>query len=387
MTELLLRIFAGKQRQGDPAAHHAAVGSLGGAVGIACNCLLFGGKLAAGLLIGSISFIADAVNNLSDAASSIITLLGFRMARRPADANHPYGHARYEYVSGFVIAILVLLIGVETARGAVEKILHPSPLSFTRAAVLVMAASIALKIWLAAFYKKLGNRIQSTSLLASAADSRNDVLTTSAVLLGCLAYRLWGVNIDGWMGLLVAVFILVSGAKIARDTISPLLGMQVDAQLLEALSRLILSHGQVLGMHDLLVHDYGPGRYYASVHVELNADEDPMICHDIIDDIEWDAQRELNVNLVIHCDPISVGDAELNDMRDLVEEIIAGIHPELSLHDFRMVRSPRQKRLVFDLAVPYAMADEHEPIKQRIDQALLDHGQKCKTTIRFDGKA
>lgn len=385
MTKLLLRIFT-KKYGDDDAACHAAIGSLAGAVGIGCNCILFALKLAMGLAIGSVSFIADAVNNLSDAASSIITLLGFQMARRPADRNHPYGHARYEYVSGFVIAILVLLIGFEAAKSSVEKILTPGPLAFSRLAAAVMAVSIGLKLWLSGFFRRLGARIQSTALQASAVDSRNDVFATSAVLLGCLAHHVWGINIDGWAGLLVAALILISGVKIARDTISPLLGMQVDEELLAAISRLILSHGQVLGIHDLLVHDYGPGRYYASVHVELNADEDPMVCHDIIDDIEWDAQRELNVNLVIHHDPIAVGDSELNEMRDLVEEIIGEIDPELSLHDFRMVRAPGL-RLVFDLAVPYAMHSRHSEIKKQIDQALLDRGKHCKTIIRFDGKA
>lgn len=387
MTDFLLRILLGKRIQTEPDGGHAAIGSLAGIVGIACNCLLFALKLGAGLLIGSVSFIADAVNNLSDAASSIITLAGFRLARRPADEDHPYGHARYEYVAGFVIALLVLLIGVETARGSVEKIIRPVPVELGWAAALIMLAAIAVKIWLGAFYRKLGEQIQSTALMAAAADSRNDVFATSAVLLGSIVQHFLGLNIDGWAGLAVALFILCSGAGIFRQTVSPLLGMQVNGELLQQIRRLILSHGQVLGIHDLMVHDYGPGRYYASVHVELNADEDPMICHDIIDDIEWDALRELNVHLVIHHDPIAVGDSELNEMRDLVEEIIAGIHPELALHDFRMVRTHTRPRLMFDLEVPYAMADRHDAIQREIDAALLARGKNCKTILRFDGKA
>lgn len=387
MTKLLLSIFIGKRLHADPNGAHAAIGSLAGWVGIACNCLLFAGKLAAGLLIGSVSFIADAVNNLSDAASSIITLAGFRLARRPADEDHPYGHARYEYVAGFVVALLVLLIGVETARGAVEKILRPAPVNLGRTAVLIMLGSVALKLWLCAFYKSLGRRIQSIALQAAAVDSRNDVIATAAVLLGCTVQHFLDVNIDGWAGLAVALFILYSGAGIFRQTVSPLLGMQVKRELLQQIRRLILSHGQVLGIHDLLVHDYGPGRYYASVHVELNADEDPMICHDIIDDIEWDALRELNVHLVIHHDPIALGDSEINEMRDLVEEIISGISPELDLHDFRMVRTHGRPRLMFDLEVPYAMADQQDSIHRQIDAQLQNHGKNCKTIIRFDGKA
>ena len=387
MTDLLLRILIGKKLKTDPEGAHAAIGSLAGITGIVCNCLLFAGKLGAGLLIGSVSFIADAVNNLSDAASSIITLAGFHLARRPADEDHPYGHARYEYVAGFVIALLVLLIGVETARGSVEKIISPAAVELGWAAALIMLASIVVKLWLCAFYRKLGARIQSTALMAAAVDSRNDVIATSAVLLGSIAQHYLGLSIDGWAGLGVALFILCSGAGIFRQTVSPLLGMQVNGELLQQIRSLILSHGQVLGIHDLLVHDYGPGRYYASVHVELNADEDPMICHDIIDDIEWDALRELNVQLVIHHDPIAVGDSELNEMRDLVEEIIAGIHPELALHDFRMVRTHARPRLMFDLEVPYAMAEQHDSIWREIDAALHARGKNCKIILRFDGKA
>lgn len=385
MTELLLRLFV--RNCMDEAAVHAATGRLAGIVGIACNALLFLGKLLAGLVTGSVSIVADAMNNLSDASSSAITLWGFRMAQRPADAHHPYGHARYEYVSGFVVATLILVIGVELAKSSIGRIIHPELTVFSLAAIVVLAASILLKLWMSLFFRKLGRRIQSTTLLATSADSRNDVLASAAVLAGALVQRLFGVNIDGWMGLAVALFILWSGISIARETISPLLGKQADRVLLDRISALILRHRGILGIHDLLVHDYGPGRYFASVHVEISAGEAPQVCHEIIDDIEGDALRELNVNLVIHYDPVPTDDPQLSEMRAIVEEIIHGIDPALSLHDFRMIRASKRIKLVFDLEVPYSMPLSHDEIKAQIDAALWDRGKPYRTVIRFDGKA
>ena len=384
MTELLLRIFIRKNIAAPEA--HAAIGKLAGIVGIVCNVLLFAGKLTAGLLAGSVSIVADAMNNLSDASSSLVTFLGFWMAQRPADKHHPYGHARYEYLSGFIIAAFILFIGGELAISSVERILHPSPVSFSAVAAAIMLGSILLKLWMAGCFGKLGRRIHSTTLRAAAADSRNDVIATAAVLAGALVNHFFGVNIDGWIGLLVALFILWSGVGAARETISPLLGKQVDQELRDGISQLILAHDGILGIHDLLVHDYGPGRYFASVHVELSAAEDPQACHDIIDDIECDALRELNVNLVIHCDPVPMDDAELNEMRQVVDDIIHSIDPQLSMHDFRMLRGSKHTKLVFDLAVPYSMAQRHQQLKQEIDAALAAQGRKYKTVIRFDGK-
>ncbi len=383
MTELLLRLFVRGNTDGDFAAH-AATGKLAGIVGVACNVLLFLGKLLAGLLTGSVSIVADAMNNLSDASSSAITFWGFRMAQRPADAHHPYGHARYEYVSGFVVATLILVIGVELGKSSIERIIHPSPMEFSAAAIAVLLASIAVKIWMSLFFRKLGKRIQSATLLATAADSRNDVAASAAVLAGALVNRFFAVNIDGWMGLAVALFILYSGFNIARETISPLLGRQADRALLDRISELILRHKGILGIHDLLVHDYGPGRYFASVHVELSADEAPQVCHEIIDDIECDALRELNVNLVIHYDPVETGDAERNEMKALMDEIIREINPALSMHDFRMLRGSKRTKLVFDLEVPFGQEQSHAQIKEKIDGKLAELRKPYRTVIRFD---
>lgn len=387
MTNLLLRLFIRNYDRENPAASHSAIGKLSGIVGVVCNLLLFLGKLIMGLLAGSVSIVADAVNNLSDAASSVITFWGFRMAQRPADKNHPYGHARYEYLSGFVVATLILFIGFELAKSSVSRIISPNPPVFSIFTILVMIFSILVKFWMAAFFRSLGRRIQSTTLQATSADCRNDVIATSAVLLGCLIYHFFGFNLDGWIGLLVALFILYSGVGIARETISPLLGKRVDQDLLDRIEDLVLRHEGILGIHDLLVHDYGPGQYFASVHVELSADEDPQICHEIIDDIECDALRELNVNLVIHYDPVPTNDAELNEMRIVMEEIIRGIDPDLSMHDLRMVRGSKRPKLVFDLVVPYSMNDQRFQLKQQIDDELLHRGKAYRTVIRFDANA
>lgn len=387
MTNLFLRLFIRNYDRENPAASHSAIGKLSGIVGVVCNLLLFLGKLIMGLLAGSVSIVADAVNNLSDAASSVITFWGFRMAQRPADKNHPYGHARYEYLSGFVVATLILFIGFELAKSSVSRIISPNPPVFSIFTILVMVFSILAKLWMAAFFRSLGRRIQSTTLQATSADCRNDVIATSAVLLGCLIHHFFGFNLDGWIGLMVALFILYSGIGIARETISPLLGKRVDQDLLDHIEELVLRHEGILGIHDLLVHDYGPGQYFASVHVELSADEDPQVCHDIIDDIECDALRELNVNLVIHYDPVPTSDEELNEMRTVMEEIIQGIDPDLSMHDLRMVRGSKRTKLVFDLVVPYSMGSQHAQLKQQIDDELLHRGKAYRTVIRFDANA
>lgn len=387
MTDLLLRLFVKNCRNTKDPAVRAAVGRLAGVTGILCNCLLFLAKFLTGWVLGAVSIMADAVNNLSDAASSVVTLLGFRLARRPADRDHPYGHARYEYLSGLVVAALILLIGAELVRSSVGKILHPEPIDVSWVTVAVLAASVAVKLWMAAFFRTLGRRIRSTTLLATAVDSRNDVAATSAVLLGCLVTRWWGLNVDGYVGLAVAVFILYSGVKMAGETVSPLLGKQADPELVEKLSALVLGHEKILGIHDLLVHDYGPGQCFASLHAELSAREDPLVCHDIIDDIEEDALRELNVHLVIHYDPVVTGDAEWDGMRQTMERILENIDPRLSMHDFRMVRGARQTKLVFDLAVPYSMEQEYDRLQAAIDGALQAEGKQYAAVIRFEGKA
>ena len=384
MTKLLLRLFIKDYQNTEDPAVRGACGKLAGIVGIVCNLLLFAGKLLAGTLSGSVSITADAVNNLSDASSSLVTLLGFKMAERPADAEHPYGHARMEYLSGLLVAILILIIGVELGKSSIQKILHPEAVEFSVLTLCILVGSILMKLWMCLFCRKLGKRIHSTTLEATAADSRNDVITTAAVLLGCLAGHFFHWRIDGWVGALVAVFILASGWSIAKETISPLLGKQADPELVQRISRLVLSHEKILGIHDLMVHDYGPGQCFASVHAEMDMHEDPLMCHDILDDVERDAMRELRVHLVIHYDPIVTDDDELNHMRTLVQKELAAIDPQLSMHDFRMVRGPQHTNLIFDLAVPYSMSDKTAELKRRIDECVQFEDSKYYTVITFD---
>ena len=387
MTNILLKLFIKNCEDTQNPAVRSSIGKLAGLTGIVCNCLLTVLKLVIGLLVGSMAIIADGVNNLSDAASSLTTLLGFRMAQRPADKQHPYGHARYEYLSGLAVAALILLIGAELVKSSIAKIINPEPIDISAATIALLAASVAVKLWMSGFYKTLGKKINSTALYATSVDSRNDVISTCAVLLGCLVNYLFGLNIDGYVGLAVAIFILYSSVGIAKDTISPLLGQQADDELVDKITELVLSHEKVLGVHDLLVHDYGPGRCYASAHVELSSDEDPMACHDIIDDIECDVLEKMNVHFVIHYDPVVQNDAEQNEMRRTVGEIIRELNPAFSIHDFRIVRGSAQSKLVFDLGVPYSMIEKKKEIKERIDAALDERGKKYITIIRFDGIA
>lgn len=384
MTELLLRVFVKEYRQCDRPAVRSAIGKLAGSVGIFCNCLLFFVKLLVGLFSGSVAIVADALNNLSDASSSVVTLLGFRMAQKPADAEHPYGHARYEYLSGLVVAALILVIGFELIITSVKKIFAPVAVELTLVTFVVLLVSVLVKIWMSVFFRALGKQINSTTLKATSADSRNDVIASLAVLLGCAVEYCFGLPVDGFFGVAVALFILYSGVGIAKETVSPLLGKQADKELVKSIGDLVCSHQKILGIHDLLVHDYGPGQCFATVHAELSAEEDPLECHDLIDEIECEALVKLNVHLVIHYDPVVVNDAEWNEMRAMVKEIVGDIDPALSIHDFRIVRGASLPKLVFDVAVPYTMCDCHKDLRDRINKALLIRKKDYVTVIRFD---
>ena len=379
MTKLLLRLFV---KDTDTPDGRAKAGALAGTVGIICNLLLFLGKVMAGTLAGSVAIAADGWNNLSDAAASIVTLLGFRFSRKPADAHHPYGHARAEYLSGLCVAVLILFIGVELGKSSFSKVIAPEPVDFSAVTFWVLLLSIGMKLWMSLFVGKLGKMIGSKTLAATSADSRNDVITTSAVLLSCLVSRFLHVQIDGWAGLAVAVFILWSGYGIARETMSALLGESADGELVEKLRTMVLDHDGILGIHDLLIHDYGPGRCFASAHVELSAEEDPLICHEIIDHLECDALRELNVHLVIHHDPVAVNDAEWGRLRELVEQAARATDERLSVHSFRLVRGRGMPRLVFDLAVPYGM--DQEAVRLTLREKIMEAGVTNPVTIRFD---
>ena len=382
MTNLLLGLFV--KDPTDSPKGRAKIGSLSGTVGIVCNVLLFLMKLLVGILSGSVSITADALNNLSDASGSVVTLIGFRVADKPADAHHPYGHARAEYLSGLAVAVLILFIGFELVSSSLEKILHPTALTFSPALALVLAASIAVKLWMCLFNTTLGAIIGSSTLLATAADSRNDCVATSAVLISALVESGTGLPIDGWMGLAVAAFILYSGWTVARETISPLLGEGADSSLREDILDYILSHPKVLGCHDLMVHDYGPNRRYASVHVEMDHREDPLECHDIIDDMERECLRSHNIHLVIHYDPIVNDDPELICLRDQAQRLVKGFGEDLNLHDFRMVKGRRHMNLLFDVPLPLHLRGREEEIRRTIEEAMNGGSKVYHVTITFD---
>lgn len=387
MTNFLLRRFVPDyQNTADPAVREK-YGNLAGIVGIVCNVLLFVGKLLAGTLCGSVSVTADAVNNLSDASSSLVTLLGFRLAARPADEKHPYGHARMEYLSGLAVAVMILVIGVELVKSSVQKILHPEAVEFSVLTAAVLTGSILLKLWMALFDRKLGKKISSAALIAAAADSRSDVIATGAVLLACVVGRLTGLMIDGWAGLLVALFILWSGVGVVKDTVDPLLGAKPDEALVRAIAYLMTSHVDILGFHDLMVHDYGPGRRFASVHAEIDHRIDPLVAHEILDEIERQAKRELHVDLVIHYDPIVTDDPEIAAVRTRVLQIMHGLDPRLSLHDFRMVSGSHHVNVIFDMVIPPEDAQTAEQLRRQIEAQLQDGKKTYHLIVTFDTAA
>jgi len=385
MTKLLLRLFVKDHEKADSTAARSAIGALSGAVGIVCNLLLCALKLLAGTLTGSLAITADAMNNLSDATGSIVTLIGFRLAGKPADPHHPYGHARLEYLSGLGVAVLILVIGVELAKSSLEKILRPTPVEFTVVAAVILVASIAMKLWMSLFNTTLGKKINSASLMAAAADSRNDCIATGAVLLSSVIGAVTRVNVDGFMGMAVAALILYSGWNAAKDTISPLLGESADPELRQRIVDYIEAQPKVLGFHDLMVHDYGPGQRFASLHVEMDKDEDPLLCHELIDDMERECLRSHNVHLVIHYDPVVTNDPELNRMRQLVAAILQVKDPRLSIHDFRMVPGTGHTNLIFDLALPGELRGQESQLQESLEKALNDLGQGTYyTVITFD---
>ena len=385
MTKLLLKLFVpDHNRTGDPAVR-SRLGALSGAVGICCNLLLFAFKLLMGTLSGSVSITADAMNNLSDASGSIVTLLGFRLAGKPADRHHPYGHARYEYISGLTVAALILVIGFELAKSSIEKICHPTAVGFTAFTGLVLLGSIGIKLWMFLFNRHLGRMIDSSALMATAADSRNDCIATFAVLLASLIEVVFDLRVDGFFGLAVAVFILYSGATLARDTISPLLGEGADPELRQKIVDYIAAQPKVLGYHDLLVHEYGPGQRFATLHVEMDHREDPLECHERISHMEWQCLRELGIHLVIHWDPVISDDPELNRLREACVRLLQSQDPRLTLHDFRMVQGRHHMNLIFDADLPMDLRGREQQLRSFVEDSLNAPGQQAShVTITFD---
>lgn len=366
-------------------ASRTHAGKLAAIVGIACNLLLFAGKLIVGMTFGVLSVTADAMNNLSDASGSIVALLGFALSEKPADEDHPYGHARIEYISAMMVAALILFVGFELAKSAVEKILTPAPVIFSAVTVTVLVASIIVKTALAIFYHRIGKRIESTTLIAAAADSRNDVIATAVVLTAIVIEALTSYQVDGYMSLAVAAFILYSGVRMIKDTIDPLIGNAGSTETREAIAAIICRDERVLDYHDLLIHDYGPEHGFASVHVEIDHRIDALVCHEIIDTIERACYRALRIRLVVHYDPVITDDEELEAMRLAVSAILRQYDAELTLHDFRMGRGADGTKLLFDVAMPDRLQRKKKDIRAFVNDALarLDDGAYT-AVITFD---
>ena len=388
MTKLLLRLFVKDHKNTASPKVRSGVGRLSGIVGILCNTLLFVFKLLVGMLSGAVSITADAMNNLSDAASSIVTLIGFKLAERPADEDHPYGHARYEYLSGLAVAAMIIVIGFELAKTSIEKIITPTSVDFSFPVMIVLVGSVLVKLWLCVFNRRLGRHIGSNTLLATATDSRNDIFSTAAVLVAGVVELLTSWRIDGYMGLAVALFILYSGYSMGKETISPLLGETASPELRQLIVEIVSSDERVLGYHDLMVHDYGPGQRFASLHVEMDRAEDPLLCHEIIDNLERKCLQKHNIHLVIHYDPVVTADEALNEMREHVLKILADLDARLTMHDFRMVKGKGHTNLIFDVTLPHDLTANQKQIKKDIDKGLAELKKgRFYTVITFDSEA
>jgi cation diffusion facilitator family transporter len=359
-------------------------GRVASIVSIICNVILCVGKGVVGALSGSVSIVADAVNNLSDASSNVVTLLGFRMASRPPDEEHPYGHGRYEYLSGLVIAVLIVSIGLELLKTSADKIANPTATEFSMAVVVVLVASILVKAWMSVFNRTAGRRITSTALEATAADSRNDVITTGAVLAAAIISHYTGIDLDGWAGLAVGVFIVASGIGLVRDTMSPLLGQAPDPKLVDHIHTKIMGYPGVLGTHDLMVHDYGPGRQFASAHVEMAAETDPLQSHDTIDNIEQDFREQDHLVLVLHYDPIVTTDPKVSALHDAIATGVMTIDPRLTIHDLRCVPGPTHTNVIFDCVRPHDLDMTDEELKAAIAPIVLSAEPKAVPKVTID---
>ena len=377
MMELLSRWFIrDRDNVTDPRVRRA-YGQLCGFVGIGLNILLFAGKFFAGTLSGSVAITADAFNNLSDAGSSVVTLLGFRLAGKKPDPQHPFGHGRLEYVSGLIVAGLILLMGVELAKSSFEKILHPEEVAFSALALGILAASVCVKLYMWLYNRSIGRRIKSAAMEATAMDSLSDTAATAAVLLAMLIGKWTGLAADGYVGLVVALFILASACKAAKETLSPLLGQAPDPELVREIRDIVMAHGTVQGVHDLVVHDYGPGRCMISLHAEVPAHGDILEMHDIIDNIEKELAEKLHCQAVIHMDPIVTDDALVGALRQQVAEAVKQVDPGMTIHDFRVVPGPSHTNLIFDAVLPFGEhiteTEAAQQIRERVRQ--MDGGE------------
>ncbi len=376
MTSFIIKKFIKDYENTKDTSVREAYGKLGSIIGIIANIFLCVSKISVGLIFNSISITADGVNNLSDAGSSVITLIGFKMAGKPADKDHPFGHERIEYISGMIVAFVILLLGLELVKSSFDKIINPEPINFSYIMIFVLIVSIIVKLWLSYINGKIADKISSTTMKATSMDSMNDVIATSVVLISIIIAKITSYQIDGYMGMLVALFIIYSGFNILKDLMNPLLGELPDPEFINSIENKIMEYEGILNIHDLVVHNYGPSKYFATVHAEVDAKQDILLCHDLIDNIERDFARELDINLVIHLDPVVTDDQEINKLRDRVNSIINSIDERLSMHDFRIVKGKTHTNLIFDVVVPVDFKILSKELINQIEKSINEENDE-----------
>lgn len=385
MTELLLKLFIKDYKNVSNQKVRMKYGILSGCVGIVLNVVLCLMKFFVGSVTGSIAITADAVNNLSDAGSSAVTVFGFKMAGKPADKDHPFGHGRIEYITAMIVSFIILFMGAELAIQSVKKIRTPEDVRFSAVGAIIIAVSILGKLWLAFFNKKLGKRIDSPAMTAVVADSLSDIAATSVTLIALILSNFFpSLHIDGWLGILVACFVLKAGLDIFRDTLSSLIGTPPSKELVEEIKNKILSYDHISGIHDLIMHNYGPDHFFATVHVEIPSDIDVMVGHDIIDNIENDIKREMGIDLTIHYDPLVVNNERVEELRQMTEKIVKGISPDLSIHDFRVIDGPMHTNLIFDVVIPYVFSQSANDVISEITLKISEVNSSYFTVIKAE---
>ena len=384
MTDFLVNKFIKDSTNIESTEVRTRYGMLASVVGIFCNVLLFSVKLTIGLILSSLAVTADAFNNLSDAASSIISFIGVKMAGKPADAEHPFGHGRIEYIAALIVSFLVIEVGFTFFKSSISKILHPEEISFDLVPFVILILSILVKLWMAFFNNKLGKRIDSKVMLATAADSLGDVITTSATVLSIIICHFTSINVDAIAGLIVSAIVIWSGISIAKDTLEPLIGERVPAELYQKITDIVESYDGIVGTHDLIVHNYGPNRSMATIHAEVPNDINIDVSHEIIDKIERDVKKDLNILLVIHMDPVEMRDEEVLSLREKTSRIVHALDPELNFHDFRVLKENEQKNLIFDLVIPdsYSEKDANRVMHQLVSLLHeMDENVECIITL------
>ncbi|MBQ8389350.1 MAG: cation transporter [Clostridia bacterium] len=384
MITLLSKIFIkNRERTDDPRVRNA-YGSLCGIMGIILNIVLFALKLFAGIISGAVSVMADAFNNLTDAGSSVITLIGFRMSGQKPDKDHPFGHGRIEYVAGFIVSLIILLVGFELAKTSIEKIVEPAAIEFSIIAVIILACSVACKAYMAFYNFKIGNKLCSAAMRATATDSLSDCIATAVVLVCLLISKFAGVNLDAYCGLAVSAFVLFSGLRSAKETVDPLLGTPPTKELIDEICTIVHSHGSVEGIHDLIVHDYGPGRMMISLHAEVPADADLLETHDMIDNIEKELREKLGCDAVIHMDPIVTNDERTREVHDKVAALVTCIDQRLTIHDFRMVEGPTHTNVIFDVVIPFEIKKSDDEIRKSIETIVKTIDKNYYSVVNID---